>query len=599
MQGRIVLDVNKIENLINSGYKENANLLYAPETIHKFMADAVMKEYSLLLFGDDVAKAHLKGDIHLHDLDYGAIRSVCLQHDLRDFFMYGLKVDGTGNHTSISKPAKNPEVAIQHAAKVMMAAQTNMSGGQSIDEFNIWLAPYMKGLSYDRVKQLMQMFIYELNQMYVARGGQVIFSSINLEYNIPEFLRDKDAIMGGKVVGAYEEYEDEARIIVDALIDVMMEGDAEGKMFLFPNTIFKIRSKKDFKDELVLKTHELVRKYGTPYFINMIPDWQEGNTNSMGCRTRLSGNWTGDIEADTLRTGNMQWYSLNLPRIAFESGGNEDRMFEILLERMKLIKNALLFKDELTKKRLYENKMMPFLTQRIGDELYYRYENTTKTIGFVGLNELVKYMIGKELHEGNDAVEYGLKVIKFIRQFVDKCKEETGLRFTLTQTPAESTAGRFARLDWKYYKDSCKKVVQGLEVKNIDKLYYTNSSHIRVDALTSLAGKVRAEDKFHPLCNGGHIFHAFNMDAVNDAEVFANITEKICTKTDLGFFAYTKNLTICRKCNKICYGIKNGCIQCGSNDITSYSRVTGYYQRVDNFNNAKQKELEDRRYMNI
>ena len=107
------------------------------------------------------------------------------------------------------------------------------------------------------------------------------------------------------------------------------------------------------------------------------------------------------------------------------------------------------------------------------------------------------------------------------------------------------------------------------------------------------------EGEFHPLCNGGHIFHAFNMDAVNDAEVFANITENICTKTDLGFFAYTKNLTICRKCNKICYGIKNGCIQCGSNDITSYSRVTGYYQRVDNFNNAKQKELDDRRYMNI
>jgi len=591
----IVLNVNEIEKIIENGSNENANLLYAPETIHKFIADMVIKQYSLKLFNNDIRKAHLKGDIHLHDLDYGALRPVCMQHDLRPYFKHGLKVDGTGIHTSISKPAKHAEVAIQHAAKVMMAAQTNMSGGQSIDEFNVWLAPYVKGLSYEEVKQLMQMFVYELNQMYVARGGQVIFSSINLEFNIPDYLKDKDAIRGGEVVGTYEEYNDEARMILEALVDVMLEGDMYGKMFLFPNTIFKIRDKKDFNDELYFEVHKLAAKYGTAYFINMIPDWQEINTNAMGCRTRLTANWTGDVEVDTLRTGNMQWYTINLPRIAYESRGNEEKIFEILYKRLEMLKDALLFKHELTKKRLYENHMMPFLTQKFDDEEYYRYDSTTKTIGFVGLNEMVKYVTGYDLHDDSKALEFGYKVIKFMRQFVDKCKEETGLRFTLTQTPAESTAGRFARLDWKYYKENCRTVVNGLEAKDINKLYYTNSSHCRVDAQVSLPKKVRTEEIFHPLTNGGHIMHLWLSDATNDNEVISDLTRNICLKTNTGFFVYTKDMTLCKKCSNLSYGLRDSCINCGSNEIEKYSRITGYLQRYSNFNSAKKKEVEDRK----
>ncbi|MEO2117385.1 MAG: anaerobic ribonucleoside-triphosphate reductase, partial [Methanocaldococcus sp.] len=309
---RLGMPVYDITKLIKSGSRENANLMYNPESIHKWVADETMKQYALLaIFPKHIADAHIKGDIHLHDLEYAATRPVCLQHDLRPFFMHGLKVDGTGLHTCVSKPAKHPEVAIQHAAKVMMAAQTNMSGGQSIDEFNVWLAPYVRGLSYDRIKQLMQMFIYEMNQMYVSRGGQCVFSSINLELEIPEFLRDKPAVIAGTTKGTYGDYEEEAKLILEALVDVMMEGDAMGKPFLFPNFIIKLRENafKDENRELIYKIHQLSAKFGIPYFINMFPEWQVENTNAMGCRTRLSGGWTGDTEIDTLRTGNMQWYS--------------------------------------------------------------------------------------------------------------------------------------------------------------------------------------------------------------------------------------------------------------------------------------------------
>ncbi|WP_456417550.1 anaerobic ribonucleoside-triphosphate reductase [Methanocaldococcus sp.] len=595
---RLGLPVYDITKLIKQGSRENANLMYNPESIHKWVADETMKQYALLaIFPKHIADAHIKGDIHLHDLEYAATRPVCLQHDLRPFFMYGLKVDGTGLHTSVSRPAKHPEVAIQHAAKVMMAAQTNMSGGQSIDEFNVWLAPYVRGLSYEKIKQLMQMFIYELNQMYVARGGQVIFSSVNCEFRIPEFLRDKEAIKAGEVVGTYEEFEEEARMILEALIDVMLEGDATNKPFIFPNFIVKIRDKKDFNDELMMKLHKLVVKYGIPYFINMLPDWQKINTNAMGCRTRLSANWTGDAEIDTLRTGNMQWYSLNLPRIAYEAKSEDDKLFEILYERLEILKEALLIKHEITKERLYTDKLMPFLTQEFDGEPYYRYENTTKTFGFVGLNEMLKYHIGEELHESKDAVKFGEKVISYIREYADKLKKETGLRWTVTQTPAESTAGRFARLDYKYYKEETISVVRG-DLKDPETLYYTNSSHVRVDAPITLGEKVRIEERFHPLCNGGHIMHIWNIERAADPDVLMSITKKI-TKTDIGFWTYTKNLSVCNRCGVSMGGLIDKCMNCGSENIAKFSRITGYLQNISNWNRAKQKELEDRRMVKI
>jgi ribonucleoside-triphosphate reductase len=236
---RLGIPVYDIIKLIEKGSKDNANLMHNPESIHKWVADETMKQFALLnVFPKYIADAHMRGDIHLHDLEYAAVRTVCCQHDLRQFFMHGLKVDGTGRHTSVSKPAKHPDVALQHAAKVLSAAQCEMSGGQSIDEFNVWIAPYIKGLPYDEVKQLMQLFIYEMNQIYAARGGQVVFSSINLELEVPEYLKGKPAVKAGQIVGAYEEYDYEVKLIAKALVDVLMQGDAYGKPFLFPNIIF-------------------------------------------------------------------------------------------------------------------------------------------------------------------------------------------------------------------------------------------------------------------------------------------------------------------------------------------------------------------------
>ncbi len=595
---RLGIPLYDIKKLINNGSRENANLMHNPESIHKWVADDTMKQYALLeVFPKHIADAHMDGDIHLHDLEYAAIRPVCCQHDLREFFLNGLKVDGTGNHTSVSKPAKHAEVAIQHAAKVLSAAQCEMSGGQSIDELNVWLAPYMRGLPYKRIKQLMQMFIYEMNQMYVARGGQTVFSSMNLEIEVPKYLKDKPAAIAGTTKGTYGDYEEEVKLILEALIDVVMEGDAVGKPFLFPNFIVKLRENA-FKDEnrhLIVKLHELSSKWGVPYFINMAPNWQEENTNAMGCRTRLTGGYTGDTEKDTLRTGNMQWYTLNLPRLAYEANGDDNKLFEILNEKMDILKEALLIKHEITQKIL-EDRIMPFMTQKFktenGEEQYYRYENTSKAFGFVGLNELLQYHFGEELHQSKEAVEFGKKVIGFMRNYADKLKDETGLRWAVCQTPAESTAGRFARLDYKHYKKETLSVVKG-DKENINSAYYTNSSHPRVDEGITLGEKVAIEEQFHPLCNGGHMGHFWNAEAYADPEALSDITKKIA-KREVGFWTYTKNLTICEKCSVASGGLINSCNNCGSTNVQKYSRITGYLQNIGNWNDAKKSELADR-----
>jgi anaerobic ribonucleoside-triphosphate reductase len=1198
------LSKQEIDDIIRNGSKENANIMYRAESIHKHIADVIFKQYSLDKFTPEIKQAHISGDIHLHDLDYGAIRPVCIQHDPRMIFKYGLKVDGTGRHTSVSKPAKNLEVAVQHSAKILATAQCEMSGGQSIDEFNVWLAPYAKGKTYAQIKQAMQMFVYEMTQMYVARGNQslghdelifvhdknglkiheigtyidnimeeyketiitqgnteliylndindvytisvnietgkselkriyalsrhkpngklfkisgkdgtniivtedhslfnynemgelvqvvpqkmkhiirnfdnpynieykmgdylnteykrtdskhnttqndipekieitkqlcqflglfvadgsygtngirittidkgtvkfvkeyiltlnknitvtynkdnidlsftnkgmlnffenvlginrgaenknipefilkgdkeikmaflggylsgdghvskngrvfyattskqligqmhillsdldmmysineikekyekviiksvetqrnhdcykveivkdstgelekyiiidykkdriidssydqlsydykivkeylrnitnkkpynnyawkttsrrlklntlkeieelnpylhneilrlrmnvpfeiktieeikydgnvydlsveenenfitafgilchnTVFSSINVEMGVPDFLKNTPAIMNGIECGTYGDYNEEAKLILEALCDVLLEGDATGKMHLFPNFIVKLRDNafKDENKEIMDKLNRLVAEYGLPYFINMTADYQGENTNAMGavsedsiitikykdkqmelrfykfwelmsydfaikqkdaseymeltnveiydiekgfvkckrimrnhsfgrwlkiksysetnkeyelmitdnhplpiknkgrifgenleigdeiltvegyltideiddcydenwcksyylesmeydvetesdkfmvngiqshnCRTRLSG-----TEQDTLRTGNMQWFTLNLPRLAYKAKGKDEVLFELLDDKLKMISEALIIKGQLVEESLHKHNLMPFLTQDFEGEEYYKFDKATRTFGFNGLNEMLKYHTGQGIVKDESL---GLKVIDYIREYADNMKKETGLNWTVTQTPAESTASRFARLDYQHYKNESSQIF-GNQV-SLGELYYTNSSHVNVDENITMGDKVKIESQFHPLCNGGHIMNFWSMDRFDDVDIIEAVTKKIMN-TQTGYWTYTKNMTFCNDCGYKQFGINDSC-KCGSHNVDAFSRITGYLQNVSNWNEAKKKELQDRK----
>jgi ribonucleoside-triphosphate reductase len=600
---RLGLPVYDTTQIIEKGVRENANLQHNPETIHKLVADWVMKEYALLkALPLHLADAHMRGEIHIHDLEYFVTRPYCFQHDLRWFLKNGLKVDGTGENTAVAGPAKHAEVAILHAAKALAAAQTNFAGGQGLDFFNVWLAPYMEGKSYEEIKQLAQMFIYEMSQMYVARGGQTVFSDIDIEYGVPSICADLPEVLPVGVVKesvTYADFEEEAILFAKALTEVYLEGDYVGKPFFFPKPNYKLRKecfKKEGFDEFMILVHKCVAKYGTPYFLNLLAGYLPDNVFAQCCRLVLSPDnqdWE-DFKNGCMRTGSLQVVTINLPRIAYEANGNDEKLFEILEQRMWLAREVIELKREIIKKRM-EQGALPFLTQDVNGEPYYRIDKVVRSIGFVGLNEMLKAHIGEELHESKYAWRFGLEVIKRMMDIALEWSRETGQRWVITQTPAESAAHRLALLDLKEFNG--KAIVQG-NVKT-GAVYYTNSSHVRVSADVPLFERLKIEGAFHPLCNGGMMAHVWIGESSPNPELLWELTKKIATKTLIGYWAYTKDMTFCRSCGKLSGGINKNCPFCNSNNVEWYSRVTGYYQRVSGWNDGKRQELLDRKRVRL
>jgi anaerobic ribonucleoside-triphosphate reductase len=597
---RVGIPVYNITNLIKNGSRDNANMIHNPETVHKYVADEALKQYALLhILPNELADAHMGGDIHIHDLEFFAGRPInCLQHDLRVFIRNGLRVDGTGDHTSVAGPPNHIETLMNHSGEIMLAAQQNMSGGQAMSLWNVFVAPFAAGLPYEKVKQAVQMFIYNLNMAYAARGSQVPFTSINLEFTVPKFLENVPAYgPKGQRVGVYGDFEAEVRVLQRAFTETLLEGDSDGKPHLFPNTIYVLRDevlKPEFEEDL-RRVHELSAKFGTAYFVNMLPDYRGNMANYMGCRTSLSDNWTGDWEKDCFRTGNLAYVTLNLPRIAYNSRDDND-VFEYLDSYLGLAEQTLMLRREQALNCLNNYNLLPFLSQKNGDDMYYRIENSTLSFGFVGLNEMLKSYIGQGI-EDKEAQKFGLKVIDHLNDKAAELIDETNLRWSVLQTPAESTAYRFAMLDMEKYKD--KIIANGDETA----AYYTNSSHVPVNSDVLLPEKIKIEGKFHSKTLGGHIFHAFMGESYSDPESLMSLTDKIAKNSDIGFWAYSSALSFCVRCKTLMKGLQDNCGTCGeTKEVEWYDRITGYVQQVGRsksasggWNPGKMKELMDRK----
>ncbi len=596
---RVGVPVFDMTKLINEGTRENANLQYNPETIHKLMGDRMMKEYTLTkVLPKDLANAHMNAQVHIHDLDYFPIRPFCFSHDIRFFLKNGFKPDGTGDHATIAGPAKTPEVAFLHAAKVLAASQTNCAGGQGFSYFNTFLAPVVRGLSFKQVRQLAQMFIFEMGQMYVARGGQTVFSSVDLDITIPKVFRDIKAIqLGGKKNGdVYGDYEEEARTLFKAFLDVYSHGDYQGKPFNFPKFEVQIYPK-DFKngkyDEELLKVSELAAKFGTPYYIinqPYMPDFACYQCCAYLMPLDKSID-TDNLEEETVRGGSLQVVTINLPQIAYESRGNDEKLFEILDERMEKAKKVMCLRHDIIERNLNIG-MLPFLSQKIGDdERYFEPDKQSYTIGLVGINEMVKFHVGEEIHESKRAWIFGLKVMKHMKDVVAKFRDETGMNFALARTPAESTANRLAEIDKRMYGN--KAIVQGDPGTN--STYYTNSFHVRPSANVSLFKRMKVEGSFHPLTDGGAMSHVWFGEAHPNPEAVMELTKKIALKTAIQYMAFTKDLTVCESCGSVMGGLMDNCSKCGSDNVQNWSRITGYYQNIKGWDKGKLAELRDRK----
>lgn len=613
---------------MGQGFKatENANLQPNPETAHKRKADWVSGEEYLLLMPPKIADAHLAGDLHIHDLEYFGTRPFCQDWDLRYFFYYGLMPDGIGTRTSIAGPAKHPEVAILHTAKILASAQTNFAGGEGFYNFLVFLAPYMRGLNYEKVKQLMQMMFFEYTQAYVARGGQLVFSNIQVQPGVPELWRKVPMVMHGRVgPDLYGDYEDEVRLMFRALYDVAFQGDYWGKPFNFPkleNTLSPEFFRPEY-DEFWLDVHKVVAKFGIPYFDNLMPAYR-GYGKGVSCYQCCAYCFVETPEdspdfEDKLyfnngkhfTMGSWQVVSLNLPRMAYRANGDDEKLFEESRRLMDLAVEVFRTKKKwmnLVKK----HNRIPFATQRPLDPKTGErgtpavdFNELAFTIGLVGGNEMTQWHTGYQLHEHPEAVKILVKLILEMQKYKKVLEERSGLKLALARTPAESTAQRFAIADLltNGYRNQAEKLVKG----DVDRarslladgakdvpVYYSNGTHVYVGAKMGLLERMDIEQKFFPLLNGGNMFHAWLKDGSPDLEALYKLTKRIATKSHVGYYAYTKDLTICSNCGKVTSPIYKQCPHCGSSQVEWWSRVTGYYQAVSGWNEGKKKELMDR-----
>ena len=613
---------------MGQGFKanENANLQPNAETSHKRKADWVSGEEYLLLMPPKLADAHLSGDLHIHDLEYFGTRPFCQDWDLRYFFYYGLMPDGMGTRTSVAGPAKHPEVAILHTAKILASAQTNFAGGEGFYNFLVFLAPFMRGVGYERIKQLMQMMFFEYTQAYVARGGQLVFSNIQVQPGVPELWRKVPAIMHGKIgPDLYGDFEDEVQMMFKALYDVALKGDFRGKPFNFPkleNSLSPEFFKPEY-DEVWLDVHKVVAKYGAPYFDNLLPPYR-GYGKGVSCyqccaycfvETPESSPDFYDkinfVDGKHFTMGSWQVVSLNLPRIAYKANGNDTALFEEARRLMDLSIDIFRIKRKWMDLIRRRNRI-PFATQRPIDprtgakgQPAIDFDGLVNTIGLVGGNEMAQWHTGYQLHESPEAVKILVKLILEMQKYKKELESRTGGKLALARTPAESTAQRFALADLltPAYNGNAQKLAKGdlgkakhmlTENEKDVPIYYSNGTHAYVGANISLLNRIEIEQKFFPLLNGGNMFHAWLGEAHPDPEALYKLTKRIATQTHVGYYAYTRDLTICNSCGTVSPLMNKLCPNCGSDSVEWWSRVTGYYQAVSGWNEGKKQELQDR-----
>jgi ribonucleoside-triphosphate reductase len=622
--GAPVYDAYKIDTGSGFEAKENANLQPNPETVHKKKADRLSKEQYLLLMDPELATAHHQGDIHIHTLEYFGTRPFCQDWDLRYFLYYGLLPDGSGFRSSVAGPAKQPEVAVLHSVKVLAAGQTNFSGGQGFMYYTMFLAPFLRGMPYKEVKQLAQMMFYELTQTYVTRGGQLVFSNIQIPMGVPKIWRDVPVVMKGKVgPDVYGDYEDEVQTFFRAINEVALEGDYWGKPFNFPKNENYV-SPEFFKpeyDDLWLLVHEAVSKFGAPYFDNMLPAYR-GYGEGISCYQCCAYQFANTPETDEnfyeklyfedgqhFSMGGWQVVSLNMPRMAYRANGDYDQLLEAAKENMRLSVDVFKTKHRWMKKAL-DQDMIPFATQRPRDPRTGNaappavdFNELVNVIGVVGVNEMVEYFTGSQLHESQDAVRLAVRLLLDLERYRKGLEMRNGFKIMLARTPAESTAQTFAVSDMVSpdYRKMAQTVIKGdLETAKVFKnkrdvpIYYTNGTHTYVGSKVPLGKRIDIEHKFFPILSGGNIFHAWIGEASSDPEALYKLTQRICRNSQIGYFSYTKDLTVCSKCQSTNTGLLDSCPKCGSSQVRWWSRITGYYTDVTGWNEGKRQELMER-----
>jgi len=583
-----------LEQLILSKSNENSNIAANnPEAINLTVAENTLKQFALSeIFSADIADAHRRGAVHLHDLGYPT-RVYCSSHSLEYLKKYGLMLN---NLDTRSAPAKHARTLTGHLNTFLASMQAYYAGALGVAYINIMYAPYVENLSDKQMRQEAQHLIFSSSQNAFSRGGQTLFLDFNIHTGVPENLRDVPAIgPGGKYTGrTYGEYRETALRFTRAMLDVWRAGDKDGHIFAFPKCDLHINAE-TFEDpeqlEIIEYACQIASENGTPYFIFD----RDAITLSACCRLRTK--ITDDYmikHPESMRFCGFQNVTINLPQAAYRVGrGNVSGIYEEIDRMMELVMKAHLQKKAFTA-RLMSGPAMPlWQIGRVAADgrRYVDLDEATYIVGLIGLNDAVHFLHGKELHEDEEAFRLGHKIVTYMHFKAKELGKKHGLRVSLEESPAESAARRLAKIDLATFPESAEFVRGNIER---DEIYYTNSVHLRPDAPVDLLTRIEKQAKFHQLIESGAIIHAFVGEERPPAASILALVRKTFENTSAAQLTISPEFTICNNCAQVTRGLREACESCGSADVYGITRIVGYYSRVQNWNRSKLGELADR-----
>ncbi len=586
---------------------ENSNMAYSLQGLNYYLYSSLIAKYWLEnIYPKDIGKAHQEGDFHIHDL--GSLSVYCVGWDLEDLLSRGF--GGVEGKIS-SKPAKHFRTALGQIVNFMFTLQGEAAGAIAFSNFDTFLAPFIAydNLSYKEVKQALQEFIFNLN-IPTRTGFQTPFTNLSFDLVVPNDLKDKRVIVGGERKDAtYSEFQKEMDMLNEAFCEVMLEGDAHGRIFTFPIPTYCIT--KDFPWEKfnLTKIWEMTAKYGTPYFSNFVnSNMDPSDVRSMCCRLRLDNSLvrqralsfslnTSGKNVEELKhrggglfganplTGSIGVVTINLPRIGYLSK-DEDEFFERLAFLMDLAKESLEIKRQVLEDLTYRN-LYPYSKYYLSGvyELTGQYwGNHFSTIGIIGAHEACINLLGEGI-EGTTGREFAIKILEFMRERLLKYQKETNNLYNLEATPGEGTSYRLARIDKIKFKD--------IYTSGERESFYTNSTQLPVDYSKDPFEVLEHQDKLQSLYTGGTVLHIFLGEAIDDINLVKDAVKLISSNYSLPYFTLTPTFSVCSEHGYI-RGEKKNCPYCGRG-TEIYSRVVGYYRPVKSWNKGKQEEFKLRK----
>ncbi len=520
---------------------ENSNMNYSLQGLNFYISSSITARYWLnRIYTEDIKRAHDDGDFHIHDL--GILGPYCVGWDLEELLRSGFRgVEGKIE----SAPAKHFRTALGQVVNFFYTLQGEAAGAQAFSNFDTLLAPFIRydRLSYKEVKQAMQEFLFNLN-VPTRVGFQTPFTNITMDLTVPEMFKNRPVIWAGREMeDTYGDFQDEMNMINRAFAELMMEGDAKGRIFTFPIPTYNISKDFDWENENLEPIWEMTGKYGIPYFSNFVnSDMKPEDARSMCCRLRLDNRELrkrgGGLFGANPLTGSIGVVTINLPRIGYLSR-TEEEFFERLEHLMVLAKNSLEMKrkviEDLTEKGLYPYSRVYLRTIKESQGRYWA--NHFSTIGLVGMNEACMNFLGVPISTP-EGKEWAIKVLKFMREKLSDFQEETGNLYNLEATPAEGASYRLAKKDKERFS---RIYTQGDE----DAPYYTNSVHLPVNEEHDIFELLEHQDELQVLFTGGTVVHLFLGEPVRDWKVVRDLVRSIVANFRLPYFSITPTFSIC------------------------------------------------------